>query len=103
MGLTQKKFWKLSFYEWSLYLLKLLDDQKQKEREFRLEWDYKREMWAVMMNAFFKPKAGGKFKGQDLIKFSFDEKSTSEMRVPDMDSIKRRLGSKLKKKKSGVD
>lgn len=103
MGLTQKKFWKLSFYEWSLYLLKLREEQKQRDHEFKLEWDYKREMWSVMMNAFFKKKAGGQFKSTDLIKFHFDDKETSSMRVPDMDSIKRRLGSKIKKKKSGVD
>lgn len=99
MGLTQKKFWKLSLYEWSLYLIKLREEQRQKERELKLEWDYKREIWSVLMNAFFKKKAGGKFKGNDLITFGFDEKEVSEMRTPDMDAIKKRFGSKIKKKR----
>lgn len=99
LGLSSKKFWRCSWYDLSLLTERRnLEIDRDKERE-EMEWARMRIMWADFGNAHRSKKDKIRHP-KDLIELSFDKKDSAEnkVKVIDMEAVKRRLGSKIKKK-----
>jgi hypothetical protein len=63
-------------------------------------WRRYRIQWADFINANTSKKSN-KVKPQDLIKLPEDAKQNKATVTPDIESVKKKLGSKIKKRKDG--
>jgi hypothetical protein len=96
VGLKHTEFWQLSWYEVSLYIEQFgYQAELRKERE-ELEWARFRIQWADFRNAN-RSKKGKVVKPTDLIQLSFDDRVPMYHEI-DIEAIKRRFGSKIKKR-----
>jgi hypothetical protein len=99
-GITShEKFWRLSWYEIGLYLERFNLEQEEKRAIEEGHWARFRIQWADFRNVN-RGKSKKIVRPDDLIKLSFDQKErVAEYHEIDMDALKRRFGSKIKKKK----
>ena len=93
MRFDHEKFWRLSWYEVGLYVEQYANDMQMRREDQEMPWARFRIHWAQFHNANFKKKV----KPSDLIRLSIDDR-VPEYHEIDMDAMKRRFGSKLKKK-----
>jgi hypothetical protein len=77
--MSEKKFWKLSFYQWSVWLQRivLLQERRQQDRELLIELE--RGTMALLCN-IHKDKNTPEFKRTDFYKLSYDQ-ITEEVKV----------------------
>lgn len=92
-----EKFWKLSWYEVGLYTEQYTQMMEMRHEDQELQWARFRIQWADFRNAN-RRKNGKVVRPQDLIKLSFDTDRVAEYHEIDMNAIKRRFGSKIKKR-----
>lgn len=96
VGKNHREFWGLSWYEVGLYIEQFnYQAELRKEHEYA-EWARFRIQWADFRNAN-RGKKGKVVRPTDLIKLPFDDR-VPEYHEIDMEAIKRRFGSKLKKR-----
>jgi hypothetical protein len=101
LGLSPDEFWDLSFFEWSLYVLRYKRQQEQKKERYEHDWSIARVMWATLCNLHRDPKKHpAAYEPKDLIKLSFDdyiEKEAHNNGPTDdlMDRLKKKYGAKL--------
>lgn len=91
-----EKFWLLSWYEVGLYAEQWAHEMDLRREDQELEWARFRIQWADFRNAN-RSKKSKIVRPSDLIKLSFDER-VPEYHEIDIEAIKRRFGSKLKKR-----
>ena len=96
-GLSIDEFFELSFYEWSLELLKVKNKNKQIHSEWEWAWARTRSLWMILANsnrdAKKKPTP---FEPEDLIRLSFD-KDKEEMTPLSPEEVEKKFGKFLKK------
>jgi hypothetical protein len=85
--MSPKKFWKLSFYEWSLWVnrIRSLQDKRQEDRNLLIELE--RNSMALFANAH-KDRKAGLFKGSDFYPLPGDEvqkKKTKRLSAKDLE------------------
>lgn len=92
--LSPDEFWELSWFELSLYQLRVEDEaQTEKDRE-EAQWARFRIQWAQLNNAHFRDKV----KPEDLIKLSFDKKEVDpKTKRMTPEEVAKKFGSKGKK------
>lgn len=102
LGLSPKEFWRLTWYEWGLYCLKLYKDSKRMLAQRELSIDLTRHFMALFANANSKEE----FKPQDFLwKLSYDDKpeEVKPLEIVEVESVERfkkakeQMGSKIKK------
>lgn len=94
--IDHEKFWRLSWYEVGLYAEQWAHAMDLRKEDQELEWARFRIQWADFRNAN-RSKKSKTVKPSDLIKLSFDDR-VPEYHEIDIEAIKRRFGSKLKKR-----
>jgi hypothetical protein len=94
--MPHKKFWKLSWYEFGLYVEQFITKQEENKFFQEMEWLRFRIQWADFRNAN-RGKNGKVALGTDLIRLSFDDRQAEHHEI-DMDAMKKRFGSKLRKR-----
>lgn len=86
----------MSWYEFGLYVERYTNKIEEQKAFQEAEWLRFRISWADYRNAN-RGKNGRVVSGQDLIKLSFDDR-VPEYHEIDIEAMKRKFGSKLKKK-----
>ncbi|MEB3210264.1 MAG: hypothetical protein VKL39_02870 [Leptolyngbyaceae bacterium] len=69
-GLSVDEFMNLSWFEWSLELIKVKNRYKKEFENWEWDWARTRSLWHILINSNSKQK----YKPEDLIKLSFDKK-----------------------------
>lgn len=95
-GKDHDKFKKLSWYEIGLYIDQYREQEERRLHDEEGRWARFRIQWADFRNAN-RGKNGRVVHGKDLIRLSIDDR-VPEYHEIDIDAIKRRLGSKIKKR-----
>jgi hypothetical protein len=100
LGLSPKEFWRLTWYEWGLYMMRLykLNQERLYDRDFRK--DLTGQFMALFANAN-RSKGQRAFRREDFFKLSYDTQLKSEADPELFNRVARRLGSVIKKKDSG--
>ena len=101
LGLSPEQFWRLTWYEWGMYCLKLYKDSKKMLAQRELSIDLTRHFMALFANSN-KERHQTPFTPQDFLwRLSYD-------RIPEVDDrpltwteAKALLGSKIKKADGG--
>lgn len=97
MKFDHERFWLLSWYEVGILLEQYaLECEAEKAKE-EGHWARARIHWADFRNAN-RAKKSKVVNPQDLIKLSFDQDRKAEYHEIDIDALKRKFGSKVKKK-----
>lgn len=100
MGMSPKEFWSLTWYDWSLYLMRFNKQVENRKLQREIEWSHTRALMAVISNA--SPNRGEKtFKPEDFMRLSFDDPEVLKKEGPDPDGfrkMKEKYGSKIKRK-----
>lgn len=73
-GLSPDEFWRLSWFEWQLYMIRLHERRREKEIDHHLM----RMVASTVNNAF-----GGKAKPEDYIRLSFDKEEKPRVMTPE--------------------
>ena len=81
--MSSKKFWKLSLYEWSVWVQRIIALQNRRKQDQELLIELERNSMALFANAH-RGKEQAPFSGKDFYKLSYDEvteeiKTTGEM------------------------
>ena len=97
VNVSHHEFWRLSWYEIGLYIERYAYQMELRREDEELAWARFRIQWADFRNAN-RTKKTKPVKPSDLIKLSFDDR-VPEYHEIDMEAIKKRFGSKLKKKR----
>lgn len=99
MGLSPEQFWRLTWYEWGMYCLKLYKDSKKMLAQQELSINLTRHVMALVANAN-RSKTASAFKPEDFLQPADKEDKTIEIpRTPK--EVKELLGSKFKKVNGG--
>lgn len=91
--MSPKKFWKLSFYEWSLWLNAIVRDQQKREQDQQLAVILQRDWMALYVNSNTSANAE-KLSGTDFYPLPGDEvKKKTEFSTPEQleQEMKRRV------------
>lgn len=78
-----KKFWKLSFYDWSLWLNAIISDQRKRSQDHELHIRLQRE-WMAHYTNMKLPQHAEKVNGSDFFELPGDEvdKKETEFKTP---------------------
>lgn len=95
LGKDDDKFWRLSWYTFAMYVDQYNERTEEAKAIEEGHWARFRIEWADFRNVN-RGKSGKIYHPRDLIKLSVDETPVKYHTI-DIDAIKRRLGSKLKK------
>ena len=100
LGLSPEYFWGLTWYEWGLYVLRLIKENKRslEQREFTMELTGQFMALLANVNRDSKKKPSP-FKREDFFRLSYDTQLTHEADPELFGRVARRLGSEIKKKK----
>lgn len=97
MGLSPQEFWRLTWFEWGLYCLKLYKDSKRMLAQRELSIDLTRHFMALFANAN-RGKNTAAFEPQDFLwKLSYDKDAAVEERPLTFKEAKALMGSRIKK------
>lgn len=97
IGLSPQEFWRLTWYEWGLYCLRLYKESKKMLAQRELSVDLTRHFMALFANAN-RSKNQAAFTPQDFLwRLSYDKHPTVEERPLSFKEAKVLLGSKIKK------
>lgn len=97
MGLSPQEFWRLTWYEWGLYCLRLYKESKKMLAQRELSIDLTRHFMALFANAN-RAKNQAAFAPTDFLwKLSYDKTPQVEERPLTFKEAKALLGSKIKK------
>lgn len=100
LGLSPEQFWRLTWYEWGMYCLKLYKDSKKMLAERELSIDLTRHFMALFANAN-RGKSQTAFTPQDFLwKLSYD-KTVVEERPLSFKEMKALYGSRIRKTDGG--
>lgn len=100
MGLSPQEFWRLTWYEWGMYCLKLYKDSKRMLAQRELSIDLTRHFMALFANANRREHAPA-FEPEDFLwRLSYDKARTEDRQLSPKE-IKGLLGSKFKKADGG--
>lgn len=94
--MSREEFWRLSWYDVGIHLERFTLSQEALRAKNEQDWNRTRVMWATLIN-INTGKKGKKVKPQDLIKLSIDDNVPVYHKI-DLEAIKRRFGSKIKKR-----
>lgn len=100
LGLSPDEFWRLTWYEWGLYCLRLYKESKKMLAQRELSIDLTRHFMALFANAN-RGKNGPTFTPQDFLwRLSYDMDIVDE-RPLSFKEAKALLGSKIRKADGG--
>lgn len=94
VGISHKKFWKLSWYEISLYIALYQHRQQELATLEENEWKRWRVLAVDFKNAHRRPKTK-MMEYLELIRFPSDEKKIDTTSKPNLRAAKKLLGSKF--------
>ncbi len=94
VGISHKKFWKLSWYEISLYIDRYLYRQHERRAIEEAKWKRWRVQVADYRNAHRK-KGAKAIDPEEIIRFPSDDKKNDNAPKPSLKAAKKLLGSKF--------
>jgi hypothetical protein len=96
-NLSIEQFFGLSFFEWSLEVLKVRKRNEEKALEWEWDWARTRALWIVLVNANRDSKRYPKpFENKDLITLSFDPKEEDKGKRMTPEEVEAKFGKTLK-------
>jgi hypothetical protein len=77
--MSSKKFWKLSLYEWSIWIQRILSLQEKRKQDQELLMELERNSMALFANAH-RDQRQPPYSGKDFYRLSYDE-VTEEVKI----------------------
>lgn len=81
MGMTCEEFWRLTWWEWGLRVIRFAEDRRKRLEDHELLLAVTRIMIADFRNAH-RRKGSAPLKAEDIFKLSFDKDANKKISVP---------------------
>jgi hypothetical protein len=102
VGLSPETFWRLTWYEWGLYILRLYEESEKRNADHEILMALNGDLMALIANVNRDPKKRvNAFSRNDFYKLTFDTQLKQEVDPELFQKVARRLGGKIKQKGSG--
>jgi hypothetical protein len=101
--MKSKEFWGLSFYEWSIWLLRIRSLQDKRRQDGELLIELSRNWMAMYANSNRDPKKTPPYKPTDFYRLSYDTtvEKAKKTDAETLEWVKKRFEKALKRLKKG--
>lgn len=93
------EFWNLTWYDWGLWIERIRELRERRLQDIEYGFERARSIMALLANINRdKKQRAMPYQGSDFFKLSYDTKVVQEADPDLMDRLKKRFGSKIKKR-----
>lgn len=98
LGMSSEEFWKLTWYEWGLWCLRIVDQRRKRNEDRELSIEMTRSIMTLQAN-IHRGKRARPYEKTDFFKLSYDDQPTDRKMVgidnaEFMKEMKERFGKK---------